>query len=431
MTATPDADPLRAARRRALLALAGVSLLAACYALTSAPRQSWDEGRFGPLVPHRTFPTDCSLCHLPERWDVLKSDFTFDHAAQTGLALEGAHATASCLRCHNDRGPVREFAVRGCGGCHLDPHDSTLGNDCTQCHSQQQWQPTGLIAEHAKTRFPLAGAHLAAACDRCHEQSRVGRFVGAPLECAACHQDDLARATSPDHLALGYRDDCQRCHSATAWNAAHFNHTTFALLGQHRSVDCSDCHVGGVFAGTPRDCYSCHVNDYAGTQNPPHSSSGFGTSCEQCHTPIGWGAGGFLHTTFPLQGQHASLACSACHGNGIYAGTPRDCYSCHADDYAGTQNPDHAAAGFGTNCEQCHTPATWGDGRFDHDSFPLSGNHGGLGCADCHTTGNYPAFSCIDCHEHRKSKMDSEHQGVNGYSWSSPACFSCHPDGRE
>lgn len=357
MIATPEGN--RRPPRRGLL-LAATLLLAACFALRPVARQGWDEGRHGPLVPHRTFPTDCSLCHVPERWDVLKPGFEFDHLAATGVALEGAHANAACLRCHNDRGPVREFAVRGCGGCHVDPHEGTLGSDCTECHDQLLWQPTGRIAEHARTRFPLAGAHAAAACDRCHEQARVGRYVGAPTDCADCHQDDLARATNPDHQALGYVADCQRCHSPTAWSAAHFAHSTFPLQGQHAATDCASCHVGGVFAGTPRDCFSCH-----------------------------------------------------------------------ADDYAATSDPDHAAAGFGTQCQDCHTPIGWGEGGFDHDaSFPLSGPHA-LNCSDCHTTGSYPAFSCTHCHEHRQSKMDSEHDDVGGYVWSSPQCYACHPRGKE
>ena len=39
--------------------------------------------------------------------------------------------------------------------------------------------------------------------------------------------------------------------------------------------------------------------------------------------------------------------------------------------------------------------------------------------------------SCIDCHAHRRSEMDDEHRDVSGYSWSSPACYSCHPNGSD
>jgi len=88
-------------------------------------RQSWS-GRWGPLVSHKTFPGDCGICHTMQRWDVLREDFSFDHEKQTGYRLSGTHAMAACLRCHNDRGPVRAYTALGCGGCHHDPHASAL-----------------------------------------------------------------------------------------------------------------------------------------------------------------------------------------------------------------------------------------------------------------------------------------------------------------
>ena len=64
----------------------------------SVPEQlRWSED-WGPLVPHKKFPSDCSLCHVPKRWDVMRSDFRYDHKKETGFALEGAHAKAACLR---------------------------------------------------------------------------------------------------------------------------------------------------------------------------------------------------------------------------------------------------------------------------------------------------------------------------------------------
>lgn len=88
------------------------------------PRQGWSE-EWGPIVPHETFPGDCSICHVPDRWDVLKEDFAFDHEKETGHPLTGAHGRAACLRCHNDRGPVAAYAARGCAGCHVDPRAAT------------------------------------------------------------------------------------------------------------------------------------------------------------------------------------------------------------------------------------------------------------------------------------------------------------------
>ncbi|MEW6743408.1 MAG: hypothetical protein AB1486_11680 [Planctomycetota bacterium] len=410
-----------------VLVIAGVVVLAC---VGSTPQEEWDPG-FGPLVPHESFPGDCTICHTTESWYPLREDFSFDHLARTGVALEGAHAQAHCLRCHNDRGPVQAYVARGCGGCHPDPHEATLGSDCKQCHSQLSWEPIGMVGQHARTRFPLSGVHLAVACDRCHLQARLGDFEGAPIECDACHQSDLARAVDPDHAANGWTSDCQRCHVPIAWEEAHFSHTTFPLTGAHAALACTACHVSG-FAGTPRDCYACHETDYARTRDPDHVAAGFPTSCEQCHNTSAWTPATFPHTKFPLTGAHTSLDCSACHASG-YTGTPSDCYSCHASDYTGARDPDHVANGFPTTCEQCHTTSAWRPSTFDHEAFfPIeSGPHSGLDCRSCHTTGSFASFSCIDCHEHRKDKMDDEHSDVDGYRYDSNACYDCHPRGRE
>ena len=128
-------------------------------------------------------------------------------------------------------------------------------------------------------------------------------------------------------------------------------------------------------------------------------------------------------------------SCESCHASG-YDGTPTACYSCHQSDYQGTTDPNHAAAGFPTACQNCHSTSTWEGATFDHDGqyFPIySGKHDNKwsACSDCHTVPtSYSVFSCINCHEHRQSEMDSKHHDVAGYSYSSQACYQCHPDGR-
>jgi len=73
--------------------------------------------------------------------------------------------------------------------------------------------------------------------------------------------------------------------------------------------------------------------------------------------------------------------------------------------------------------------------NFDHDKdfFPIySGEHQGEWneCSDCHIGGNLNSFSCIDCHEHNDpNDLADEHDDVNGYQYSSPACLQCHPNG--
>jgi hypothetical protein len=332
-----------------LLAAAGAVLVLNCRPEVS--RQKWNS-QWGPLVPHKTFPADCGLCHTTEGWGVLREDFSFDHTARTGYVLAGAHADAACLRCHNDRGPVTAYLARGCGGCHPDPHASSLGLDCEKCHEQTSWRPTGSIADHARTGFHLVAAHAVAPCESCHLEAAVGQFRGAPRQCELCHQTNLASATSPDHIANGWT-----------------------------------------------------------------------TNCERCHTPAGWAGADFQHYFFPLTGRHAGLTCTACHTGGTFQGLSSECYSCHAANYQGA--PDHVALGFPTNCERCHTTAGWTPASFQH-TFPLQGPHN-VACSQCHTTGSTSTFNCLDCHE--QVDTNNKHDDVDGYSYSSQACYQCHPNG--
>lgn len=212
-------------RARTWVAVATLSYLAlACIATRSqrGPRHGWSSG-LGVVVPHDTFPADCDMCHVGGDWQELAPSFSFDHEAETGVPLEGAHSRAQCLRCHNDRGPVAEFAARGCAGCHEEVHLGQLGRDCTKCHGESTWNPIGQIALHDRTRFPLLGVHRATACRRCHPGAEVGKFVPADTECVTCHRDDLARALNPNHVNLGFVDQCDRCHQPTTWNQAESN----------------------------------------------------------------------------------------------------------------------------------------------------------------------------------------------------------------
>jgi hypothetical protein len=95
-----------------------------------------------------------------------------------------------------------------------------LGTGCKDCHQQNTWQPTGQIELHSRTRFPLYGAHLAVSCHRCHPGARQGTFVPTDTECLTCHQRDLQNAVNPPHIALGYTENCDRCHQPTTWNQA-------------------------------------------------------------------------------------------------------------------------------------------------------------------------------------------------------------------
>jgi nitrate/TMAO reductase-like tetraheme cytochrome c subunit len=164
-------------------------------------------------------------------------------------------------------------------------------------------------------------------------------------------------------------------------------------------------------------------------------TANFPQDCSICHNTSAWTPASFNHalTRFPLTGAHISVACTSCHSNGVYAGTPTDCYSCHSREYTTTTDPNHVAAGFPRDCSTCHSTAAWTGATFTHAQFPIySGTHAGRwsSCGDCHTnSSNYAVFSCTtSCHD--KTATDSNHRGVSGYVYNSANCYSCHPSGR-
>ena len=219
-----DSKALNGFHLQLLGVAAATALLVACVVRGpgGVAQHRWWSG-LGPVLPHDSFPTDCNLCHVGGDWQTLREDFEFDHELETGVPLEGAHASATCLRCHNDRGPVETFVAQGCAGCHEDVHLGRLGSNCTDCHEERTWQPSGMLARHLHTRFPLSGAHAVTACHRCHPGAELGVFTPTDARCVTCHQTDLANALNPNHIGLGWVDDCHRCHLPLTWQQAEIN----------------------------------------------------------------------------------------------------------------------------------------------------------------------------------------------------------------
>jgi len=383
------------------------------------------------------FPTTCQSCHATVAW----RPATFDHA-KTAFPLTGSHQRADCGSCHKNG----RYAgtPKDCYSCHqakyaatTNPNHAAAGfpTTCQQCHQTSAWRPATF--DHARTAFPLTGAHQATNCAACHKN---GRYAGTPKDCFSCHQAKYAQTTNPNHAAASFPTTCQSCHATSAWRPATFDHarTAFPLTGAHQRADCGLCHKNGRYAGTPKDCFSCHQASYNSTTNPNHAAAGFPKECQSCHQTSAWRPATFDHarTAFPLTGAHQRTDCGLCHKNGRYAGTPKDCFSCHQAAYNSTTNPNHAAAGFPSQCQNCHQTSAWRPASFDHDAryFPIySGKHKGKwkACSDCHVSAsNYRAFECIVCHAHNdKTKLDSKHREVAGYTFQSAACYRCHPQG--
>jgi hypothetical protein len=377
-------------------------------------------------------PQTCEQCHNTSTW----GDAKFDHS-KTAFPLTGAHVTVQCTQCHV--GGKYTGTPKDCVACHLqnfqqttNPNHGTAGfpQTCAQCHNTTSWLNASF--DHSNTAFPLTGAHKTVQCTQCHVG---GKFAGTPKQCVACHLPNFQQTTNPNHVTAGFPQTCEQCHNTTAWSNATFDHskTVFPLTGAHVTVQCTQCHVGGKFAGTPTQCSACHLTTFQQTTNPNHVTGGFPQTCEQCHNTTSWLSSTFNHNTqtkFPLTGAHVSLTCTQCHVNSAFASTPTACSGCHNKDFQGTTNPNHVAAGFPTDCSVCHGTTNWLGAIFDHSktAFPLTGAHIPLACSSCHASGVFVGLSttCVACHQADFQKTTNPNHVTSGFPTD---CQVCHNTG--
>jgi len=235
-----------------------------------------------------SFPTDCVQCHSAYSW----GGASFNHAS-TGFPLTGAHAATDCQQCHVD------FSFTGtptdCYACHRADYESAsqpahaaagLPTDCASCHSAAAWQPASF--DHARTAFPLTGAHTTLECAACHGD---GVFTGRDPACVACHLADYQATANPPHLSSGFGTDCASCHGTSGWEGATFDHDSLYFpiySGTHRGrwSSCSDCHTnpGNLAVFT---CFQCHPHsDRAETDAKHREVNGYAydsAACLACH----------------------------------------------------------------------------------------------------------------------------------------------------
>jgi len=396
-------------------------------------------------IHSQSLGNDCVRCHNTDNWLV---DNIPELHEENGFPLVGAHDILSCVDCHISETSLRFDRIGNeCVTCHITDYDNTespnhaevgFSMDCLECHPplSETWETDKIVHSF----FPLVGGHDIQDCTQCHF---TDNYSDASPECVLCHQEAFNNTIDPNHIELGFSTDCASCHTIDPdWQPARFTMHDDAYFpiysGEHNGEwnECVDCHTTpGDF--TTFSCTVCHTNP--GTDNEHNGVSGYvyeSNACFACH-PTGSEEGSFNHdnTNFPLRGAHANTDCLQCHADG-FAGTSTDCFACHEMDYNNTNNPNHLAAQFPTDCAQCHNESAWDPATFDHDNmyFPIySGNHNNEwnSCIECHTNANdYSVFSCIDCHEHNnESELANDHDEVNDYAYISSRCYECHPTG--
>lgn len=380
--------------------------------------------------------TDCKSCHDTREF---KTAPGFNHD-QTDYPLKGKHKKVECKGCHptlKDPEGKGEFPpakhesylkyqpldFRACTDCHKDPHDNRFGQRCQSCHVVEGWS---IVRDgrkdrefHDKTKFPLKGEHEDVECKACHGPwpGKKAVFKGlAHGDCADCHPDAHVGQIKP--AKKGAPLDCAACHTVEGFFPPRFDaeaheKTDYPLQGAHRAVGCRACHVSSpavldkvpaatrkLLAAQKRQplfspvqfqlpkvkaerCESCHKDVHAGQ---------FKAKCDSCHASTeSFKLPKFDHgkTQYPLEGGHAGLACTKCHGAdpaGVvrYAPLPMTCEGCHDDVHVG----QFARGKKPADCAACHVVKDWKQLLFRHQppftDYPLEGQHAKAKCEACH-----------------------------------------------
>ncbi len=346
-------------------------------------------------------------------------------------------SNAKCLECHKEI----KTLINNNKGYHAS--SGVRNKDCFECHSEHHGRKFDMVRfdenrfNHNLTGYVLEGKHAEVDCRQCHMpdniannelRKRSGTFLGLNNACLSCH-DDFHQNTLPN--------DCLSCHNMDAFKPVlNFDHnkTDYPLKGEHRNVDCVECHKittrNGVkfqeFGGIPfSDCKACH--------NDPHNNQLKG-NCKECHTESSFsnfiGQGRFNHniTDFNLNGQHKSIDCFGCHNrtdNPLAVFQDKlniaedNCVACHDDQHDGL---------YGLDCAKCHVESSFLSLKdmdfFDHSvtDYPLEGQHLEVDCRKCHVerfSTPIDFSACNKCH-------NDYHQGEFATNGVSPDCVECH-----
>ena len=283
------------------------------------------------------FPTACESCHKA-------SDSSWQGARSTTTRPSRSSA---CTRrrpvraCHKN--DVYKGTPRDCVGCHLhelpahhEPEPRGAGSRPRASPATRPPTRAGGPRSTTTRSSPSSALHATQACTRVPQEQRVQGHAPRlrrlpPHELRAHHEPESRVGRVPDRVRVlpqGLRFEL----------AGHASITTpsFALVGVHATQACTRVPQEQRVQGhAPRLRTAATSTNYERTTSPNHVSAGFPTACESCHSASSstWTASFDHNRFFVLAGRHLSAACSSCHRNNVYRGTPRECYPCHQAQY--------------------------------------------------------------------------------------------------
>jgi hypothetical protein len=304
-----------------------------------------------------------------------------------------------CVDCHNRMGhpfpPPGELV-------HLAMDEGRLSQDlpfakkemvdllrADHANREEAFSAIDEARERYEASYPKVAAESSEAIEQAYELAKefVTRLV--------FDEPGVTWRDFPDHMKHKDFPGCFRCHDGKHLSAD----------GESIRLHCNICHSIPVTLSAGDRPPDVPIKSI---QEPPsHLDTNFmadhrfraNSACVECHGEVEFGSDDSsfcansdchgrawpmveLDAAFPhpvtLEGKHADAWCHDCH-SGV-RNPPLECSGCH-------QPP--AEPHFGGVCEDCHTPAGFGEadlGDFEHPA-PLEGGHSSLSCSSCHTAG--------------------------------------------
>ncbi len=285
-------------------------------------------------VHNNKFGQNCESCHNTSSWTSVNQT-KFDHS-KTQYPLELKHVSVACNKCHVPGKPLAGLKFKLCTDCHGDYHRGDFASRekkgaCEECHTLAGFEITKFtVDEHQKTKYQLAGSHLAVPCDGCHKKvilngnNETVHIKFESTRCQVCHTDPHKGAVD-NYMPKG---GCEYCHLVENWRASSYDHSQakFVLDGKHKTIACKACHQKKgtdppllQFTELAQNCQGCHDDIHRGQfvqVSSTKDGSSKDTECNRCHTAVAWKTLKFDHSRdskFILDGAHIKLLCIQCH----------------------------------------------------------------------------------------------------------------------
>ncbi|MGO9612380.1 MAG: cytochrome c3 family protein [Dissulfurispiraceae bacterium] len=336
------------------------------------------------------------------RWIV----FIIFTALSVGLSNAQEKAPAQgqehCLKCHGEKGSVKEFPDGDFISAYVDPKalDKSVHRSlrCTDCHREFSDQQHPNRAFRNKLQYQVKESR---ACRDCHPENIISsrpihrelfkkEKTGEAVVCANCHGAHAVTPISGGNLSMSEANYCLSCHAYD--NKMVFRNgesisvrVNIAELKDslHKNVSCSDCHFGFAVDDHPRRrfgsereyrvsspdiCRRCHFDKLLKVSESIHyavlSKGGLeAPTCIDCHG---------VHAVLSLSNNRLLVVqkCKTCHG-AVYEIYAR---SVHGSDLIKKNSQDVPIC---TDCHIAHGMKDTSSSAF-HDYIPDT-------CSKCHS----------------------------------------------